>query len=246
MSLEFVGDDLSGLVSLDRQGGRLLLFEPSGRLVMCTRERLAGDEAGRVGTLHLRELAGGSLEAHFDGPMCVFPDTDPFLDLEAGLARAEIVAVRADLVFEPAHGGSPPCPFGRTHGTVTVAGRPIRLDAAAYAAADAWTGAVLRLHLGRYLALSASGGQPGDFACRDGEHVPLTSCRIDPRPGGTGAGALAIDARTEDGDHIRVLTDTMHELPVVRGHSEPAVRVVFAACRLASERRPAGWCRREG
>jgi hypothetical protein len=63
MSLEFVGDDLSGLVSLDRQGGRLLLFEPSGRLVMCTRERLAGDEAGRVGNLRLRELAGGSLDA---------------------------------------------------------------------------------------------------------------------------------------------------------------------------------------
>jgi hypothetical protein len=214
---------------------------------MFTRERLAGDVAERIGGLQLHHSAGGSLQARFDGPMCAFPDTEPFLDLEDGLARAEVVEVRADLVFEPGHGGPEPCPFGRVHGTVTVGGRPRRLDASAYAATDVWTGAGIRLRLDRGLALLASAGdQPGGFACRGGEHVRLSSCRIDRRRDGAGVGALSIDATTMDGERIRVLTDTMHELPVVRGHTEPAVRIVFAACRLAPGGGPAGWCRLEG
>jgi hypothetical protein len=246
-SLEFVGEDLSGLVSIDRQGARLLLFEPSGRLVMCTRERLAGDEAERVGDLRLGPPAGGALAARFEGPMCAFPDTKPFLDLESGLARAEVVPVRADLAFERGHGGPHPCPFGRVRGTVTVDGRLVRIDAAAYVSANTWTGAGVRLRLDRDLALLASvGEQPGGFLCRRGEHVPLASCRVDPRPNAIAAGTLAIDVRTIGGERLQVETDTMHELPVVRGHTEPVVRIVFAACRLAPGRQPAGWCRREG
>jgi len=246
-SLEFVGEDLSGLVSIDRQGARLLLFEPSGRLVMCTRERLAGDEAERVGDLRLGPLTGGALRARFEGPMCAFPDTEPFLDLEDGLARADVVPVRADLAFERGHGGPHPCPFGRVRGTVTVDGQPTRIDAAAYVSANTWTGAGVRLRLDRDLALLASvGDEPGGFLCRRGEHVRVASCRVEPRPDSTGAGTLAIDASTVGGERLRVETDTMHELPVVRGHTEPAVRIVFAACRLAQGRQPAGWCRREG
>src|SRR5207244_7410362 len=85
--LEFAGAALSGLVGLDAsRTGRLLLFPEGGGLVLFTGERLGHAPGG----LRMEPSASGGLALRYDGPLLRFADTTPFLDLETGLARAEL------------------------------------------------------------------------------------------------------------------------------------------------------------
>jgi len=244
-TLDFVSEDLSGMLSLDTQGGRLLLFEPSGRLVMFTRERLPSDPTNQVAGFRLCAGADGRLDARFGGPMCAFPNTEPFLDLEDGLARADVVDVKVALTFEPDHAGDTPCPFGRLRGQVTIDGHAHVVDASASVGGETWARAGLRLRIDHETALLASPGSTSDavgFACLGGRHEPLASCDTHPRDDATGVATFRVVAITRSGVRLDATTDTMHELPVVRGHTQPVARIVFAACRLAAGQ-PAGWCR---
>src|SRR5207247_1487795 len=128
--LEFAGAALSGLVGLDAgRTGRLLLFPAAGGLVLFTGERLGHTPGG----LRVEPSASGGLALSYDGPLLRFPDTTPFLDLETGLARAELVEGEIELRFAPGHAHEGPAEFGTVTGGVAVerARHPVRGPAGA-------------------------------------------------------------------------------------------------------------------
>src|SRR5207244_11210129 len=115
--LEFAGAALSGLVGLDAgRTGRLLLFPAAGGLVLFTGERLGNTPGG----LRVEPSASGGLALRYDGPLLRFPDTLPFLDLETGLARAELVEGEIELRFAPGHAHEGPAEFGPVTGSVAL------------------------------------------------------------------------------------------------------------------------------
>lgn len=239
-SLEFVGDDLCGLVACDRAGARLLLFEDDGTLGLFTGERLGGEADGRVGGLELRATAGGGHGLRYAGPVARFPDTTPFLDLEAGLADAAVADATCSLDHHPLHAG---CPFGSILGSVTLAGR--RRGVRGMAVADhgdprlhtRWRTA-LAIGAGEHLLLrSDHGASPGGFLCRDGVHLAV----VDAERSLDGDGGARVAVRLESGEERTVDLAPRHRLPVVRGGATPPVRVEFASYRVAKTAAPAGW-----
>src|SRR5438132_1377883 len=115
--LEFAGAALSGLVGLDAgRTGRLLLFPEGGGLFLFTGERLGHTPGG----LCVEPTASGGLALRYDGPLLRFPDTTPFLDLETGLARAELVEGEIELRFAPGHAHEGPAEFGTVTGSVAL------------------------------------------------------------------------------------------------------------------------------
>ncbi len=115
--LEFTSPALSGLVGLDAGWtGRLLLFPAGGGLVLFTGERLGHTAGG----LRVEPSPSGGLDLRYDGPLLRFPDTTPFLDLETGLARAELVEGEIELCFSPRHAPADTAEFGTVTGSVAL------------------------------------------------------------------------------------------------------------------------------
>src|SRR5206468_1547772 len=85
---------------------------------------LVGLDAGRTGRLLLFPAAGGLVR---------FPDTTPFLDLETGLARAELVEGEIELRFAPGHAHEGPAEFGTVTGSVALERARHPVTAAAFA-----------------------------------------------------------------------------------------------------------------
>src|SRR6185295_11584544 len=134
--LQVTAPELSILTGVDRVGARLLLFPPDGGLLLFTGERTGVDAPDAVGPLVLRRTAAGVTELRFRGPMLRFPDTTPFLDLEAGLARARLVTgdVALDIAADHAGAGAD---FGHARGRVVLDdGPPLALSADAFVGED--------------------------------------------------------------------------------------------------------------
>jgi hypothetical protein len=233
-SLEFVSADLSGLAALDPAGGRFLLFEPDGTLLLFTGERVGGERDGHVGPLALGSAPDGAYHLRYDGPLLRFPDTTPFVDLEQGLATATLIEAAFAADYRPAHAG---CPFGTIDGTLTLdAGRRVVRGTAAIDRGDPRQAVLHHLALdlgsGERLLLDQDGESCTGFLCRDGTHVAIAEAAV-------------------AGERIRLVLATgerrvlhlvpVHRLPVVRGGSVPPVQVEFTACRLATSLAPGGW-----
>jgi len=245
--LEFTSPTVSGLVGLDRgRGGRLLLFPPDGGLVLFTGERVGLAPEG----LALRGGEDGGVTVRFRGPLLRFPDTTPFLDLEAGLARARLVEAAVELAFVPDHPPSDAGEFGTLTGRIVVDGVGQHIMGPAFvedaSASGPWPRlrAALRLPDGAGLAVTVGLGHDtaSGFLCRDGGHVPVAAARATLGPAHAPLETLALEVDLADGERLRLAPRAVHCLPVVRARGAAPVRIEFAACRLDGTRTaPAGW-----
>jgi hypothetical protein len=233
-SLEFVAPGMSGLAAIDEHGGRLLLFLDDGRLVTFTGERVGVHERARIAGLRLTTTERGDVELDYAGPMLIFPDTSPFVDLESGLARATAVAAEVTLRLVPTHrDASGPCPSGLVTGAARIAGT--RYDVTGHgvrALHDATAGAVrasLRLPGGTVLVAHGSRG----FVCRDGQHHALRRCAVRRAGDHAHVGFEAADGVVEE-----AVAAVRHRLRVVPGTPGAAHRE-FVACTLGEAL--AGW-----
>src|SRR5581483_6093828 len=224
--LEFASGGLSGLASLDAgRGGRLLLFPPSGGLLLFTGERTGGEPPARVGGLTIAPAAGGATRVRYRGPMLRFPDTTAFLDLQHGLRRADLVPADVTLAVvrrhaggaEPGEGGAAPAPWPRVR---------------------------LALHLGADRALVATiaipSGEAQGFLCRAGAHGGVAAARVT-LDADVGPRAVVVELRLADGERLRIEARALHRLPVVRVRPAP-VRLDYLACAVDGGPVPAGWC----
>jgi len=246
--LQFVAPRLSGLVALDAgRGGRLLLFPPGGGLFLFTGERLG---LGRSRGLDVGADPNGVLHVRFAGPLLRFPDTRPFLDLEVGLAAADLVEAEVALDFTPAHAADGSGEFGRVTGTVTVDGSEDAIAGDAFAedgpAAGPWPrfrAAVRVDETSLALTIPLDGGAATGFVCRDGRHVAVASARAVFGSADAPLDRVDVDVRLADGGRHALSLQAVHRLPVVRARGASPVRIEFAACRHATGRpHPAGWC----
>src|SRR6185436_14819012 len=180
VALEFVAPGLSGLAAVDEHGGRLLLFPNGGGLFTFTGERAGSHDHDQVAGLRLTTTPSGDVDVSYHGPMLVFPDTAPFVDLEAGLARASITPAQVTLRFAPSHDdGVEACPFGAVHGHARIGER--RFEVAGHGVRSrrevglgAWPRAGLRLADGTVIVGRGADG----LICRNGTHVRLSGCVI--------------------------------------------------------------------
>jgi hypothetical protein len=249
-TLQFVSDDLSGLVAVDGAGGRLLLFPPKGGVLLFTGERVVPQPPEHVGALAVERTDTGHVLVRYAGPLLDFDETTPFLDLEHGLGSARLMDGEVALSLTPDHESlGSTGDFGRVSGTVTLGGDTFPIDGRGFAEEGPPGGpwprlrAALRLDGRRSLALTTTpdGGAATGFLCRDGRHVAVLGAHVHPaseRP----LDPLVLDVDLDGGSRLRLSAVAVHRLPVVRGRGGPAVKLLFAACRLEGESRPAGWC----
>src|SRR5439155_1419572 len=184
--LEFTSPQLCGLVGVDGdRGGRLLLFPPDGGLALFTGERIGLEPAGTGGILAVRAGPDGRLGVRFRGPLLRFPDSTPFLDLEAGLARARLVEAEVTLDFLPRHPERALADFGIVTGTVVLDGARHAIAADGFveegAASGPWPRLRAAVGVGAGASVAVTVGLDGagatGFLCRDGRHVAIAAAR---------------------------------------------------------------------
>jgi hypothetical protein len=188
-----------------------------------------------VAGLCLRVTATGDIELSFGGPMLVFPDTLPFVDLERGLASAAVAHAAVALRMSPLHeDGAAPCPFGTVAGSARIGEATIAVDGHGVRARRGpelgrATRVALRLADGTGVLASGDDG----VVCRDGAHAPIRRCTVD---SDGSIARIAIDGA--DGRRIALTSELVHHLPVVPG-VPGAGRLLFST--LRDGERLAGW-----
>jgi hypothetical protein len=251
--LEFTAPDLCGLMAIDPRGGRLLLFPRDGGLVLFTGERVGGEAEGVVGGLETRDTPGGGVAVRFRGPVLRFGETTPFLDLETGLAAAELVELELDLELQPTHaacagaGGD----FGRVTGVAVVDRRRTAIAGGGFHEDGGAFGPWPRLRAaftlpdgaGLAVTIALADGSAHGYLCRRGAHAPVRTARYELAPGHE---RVALEVELVDGEHLRLEASPRHRLPVVRTAGPSPVRVDFLACSLGGDAHPAGWCEVSG
>jgi hypothetical protein len=257
--LQFTGRELCGLVAVDRdRSGRLLLFTPDGGLLLFTGERLGLETVGSDGALRMLRRADGGRTVAYRGPLLRFPDTLPFLDLEAGLARADLVDADVALAFAPDHPECALAGFGRVSGRAIVGDVTHALDGDGFAEDDGFAGPWPRVRTATRLADGTSvavmvgldGRDASGFVCRDGRHVPVSAARVTVTAPDAALEAVALDVELESGERLRIALRTIHRLPVVRARAPVPIRIEFAACGVVPEAGgracPSGWVEAAG
>lgn len=235
--------------------GRLLLCLGARRLGLFTGED-PGRSSGGLGCMGLEWTRDGEDEARlaYQGPCLTFPRTDPFLDLEAGLAEAEIADLDADLVWRSM---APHAGLTASHARLgRIEGR-IRLDhwAAAISAPAALQDGVappatswrerraLRIPLGADTFLSIS-SRLADEEIVEGQIVragrlePVLSGRVSVRNSANGQAPMAwhVEAVSRSGT-LRVFGRVTHAIPVVRPSIGGKLLTVFGLARFGAENR---------
>jgi hypothetical protein len=229
--LDFVSHGVCGMAAIDARGGRLLLVGLHVGLDLFTHERVGDDDADAVGALGIRRTPDGA-ELTYRGPISRFPDTDAFLDLEAGLAGARLAHADVSLAFRRAHPATDPCPFGDVAGRVTIADRTITIDGPAFFGgedaqlASAW----FDLGRGRRVALYDD-GEPA-LLCEEGRHR-----RVRGRLVGSETHASIAFADAAACGNVTLARE--HSIPIVRGRSRPATSLALGTYRRDGRR--AGW-----
>jgi hypothetical protein len=252
--LEFTSAGMCGLAALDggAGGGRLLLFLPGDRLLLFTGEAAGRDRGDGVGPLTLRTGPERTSVA-FRGPLLEFPDSTPFLDLEAGLARGHLVDAEVALDYTP-HGALRADGFGEVTGRIVLDGTPVEIaglgSTGGAFAEGPWPRVRVALRLGADSALRAT------LAIRDGTATGVLargSERIAVAGGTASLGSpespltrLALALELENGERLDLVAHAVHRLPVVRLRGPTPLRLEFAACRLDGTQEPAGWCEAGG
>jgi hypothetical protein len=248
-TLQFTSPDVSGLAALDPVGGRLLLLPRTGGLVLFTGERAGHTAPERVGALAMAAAADGSVQLTYDGPVLRFPDTAPFVDLEHGLTRAALGEASVTLAFAPRHAGAHDAgEFGIASGRVVLDGRPLAVEARAFAedrlplAGDARIRGALTLDDERAVsfAVSAAGAASG-FVCTGTGHLPVVAASATT----PAEDRLALTVEVASGERLRLDARILDRLPVVRRRSGTPVRGRFVTCAVGSAA-PAGWCEMDG
>jgi hypothetical protein len=119
-------------LSSGRRQGRFLVCIGAHRLGLFTGEHSApGEEPGetlRCCGLEWTRATSEEPQLRFEGPCLTFPRTDPFLDLETGLAEAELSHLEATLVWKPRAAGAR---LGQVEGELRCGGSPIPISAPA-------------------------------------------------------------------------------------------------------------------
>jgi hypothetical protein len=247
--VEFTTPTLCGLAGLDAgRGARLVLFLPEGGLLLFTGERTGDEEAGRVAGLTF-EGDGRTTRIRFTGPLLRFPDTTPFLDLEAGLARAALVEADVILDFHASLDGDGGA-FGAVGGRALLDGERVPLAGYGFSEGDGPGGpwprlrAALRLDETRALRVvtSVGGGDATGVLHRAGNTVAVVGARVTLGPAETPLEHLELEVELADGERLRVSGRAAYRLPVVRMTDTATIRLEFAACRLDEATWPAGWC----
>lgn len=248
---EFTSPTLCGLVGLDAPGGRMLLFPPRGGLALFTGERTGGERAASVGALDLERGERG-LGLRFRGPLLTFPDTTPFLDLETGLASADLVDAEVEIDFTADEPGPTGGAFGQVRGRAVVAGASWPLTGHGFAEEGAppalWPRLRAAFRLGDTtqlaLTLALQGGEATGFVSRRGEHIAVATARATLGPPASPLDRIALELELVSGERMQVAARAIHRLPVVRVRGPSPVRLEFAACRLedGADGPPAGWC----
>jgi len=252
--LEFTSAGMCGLAALDggAGGGRLLLFLPGDRLFLFTGEQVGRDRVDGVGPLALRVGAEGT-SLRFHGPLLEFPDSTPFLDLEAGLARGHLVEADVSLDYAP-HRALQADGFGEVTGRVVLDGTAFEIaglgSTGGSFAEGPWPRVRVALRLGADSALRAV------LAIRDGTATGVLvrgSERIEVAAGTASLGSsespltrLQLALELANGERLELLAHAVHRLPVVRLRGPTPLRLEFAACRLEGDAEPAGWCEAGG
>jgi hypothetical protein len=249
--LEFVSPRFCGLAGLDPGGGgRLLLFPPTGGLVLFTGERTGGDAPGCVGTLAFQPAAGGGLAVRCRGPLLHFPDTSPFLDLEPGLETARLVEGDVALDLVPDHTPHERAVFGSVTGRVTLDGTAHAIAGHGFADDRPPSPVWPRLRAAFRLASDASvvltvgldGTHADGWVRRDARHDAVVGATVDVGPYATERG-LRLDLELASGERLTVAVHAMHRLPVLRTRGPTPGRFELRACRLGPGGEDlAGWC----
>jgi hypothetical protein len=269
-ALQFADGALLGLSSIDLSehgsvAGRLLLSPERERLALFTGELAHRDARdGHVPPLQYSPTGDGAWRVHFAGSLLSFPSLTPFLDLERGLARGDLLTASVDLRFRPFH---PPeardgCDgaFGALTGVVCLGGAPRAVDSVALFSAvgvhTASTYPSLRVVLPAtslgHLVLSSDSAAA--VAAEDNVGPDLAfavtgrACRTHEHTTMTGTATLALD----DGGAARTVllrasdgrwraTGTVDRLIPVRrpGRAGRVVHTTYARCRFADA--PPGW-----
>jgi hypothetical protein len=245
---------MCGLAALDGGGGgaRLLLFLPGDRLFLFTGEQVGRDRGDGIGPLAVRAGPEKST-VRFRGPLLEFPDSTPFLDLEAGLARGHLVDADVALDYAP-HGALRADGFGEVTGRVVLDGTPFDIaglgSTGGAFAEGPWPRVRVALRLGADSALRAT------LAVRDGTATGVLvrgSERIAVTGGTASLGSpespltrLELALEFANGERLDLLAHAVHRLPVVRLRGPTPLRFEFAACRLEGDPAPAGWCEAGG
>ncbi len=241
-TLEFVTPLGAGLARIDAGGSRLLLLPPEGGLLLFTGERSAAASPHGLGVLAVRHSPHGAAW-RFTGPMLRFPDTEPFLDLELGLARATLVEAELALEFAPLRGTEPR--FGHVRGQVIVDGAAMPLEGPAYAGATtrgapAMFHTAVRLGDDRALALALRpGGEVVGILVEGHRSVAVTSARRIPVEGPPDA--IHVTVGLADGREVEVRGEVASIVPIIRRQGGPPLRVLLSTIQVPGVEGLAGW-----
>jgi len=232
-----------------RRHGRFLLCVGARRLSLFTGEDASAcaPEAMRCSGLSWARRENGEIHVAFDGPSLVFPRTDPFLDLEDGLADAELCDLDVSLVWRPAAAGAR---LGRIEGTVRYDGATMAVSASAAlgqgreAERQPWRERrVLQASLDGDTLLSIESRVDreehieGQLVC-GGQLEPLFSGHVSVRNSADGLTpeAWRIEAVSRSGTR-RVFGQVTHAIPVVRPTPNGPVLTHFGLARFGDGER---------
>jgi hypothetical protein len=241
--------------SSGRRHARLLLCVGPRRICLFTGE----DAAARPVPLSCmnaewRRGERGEVRLDYDGPCLTFARTDPFLDLETGLAEAELSHLRAELWFRPVARtggeGEPSSVLGRVEGRLrlgdwsTSIATPAVLQDGPAPDAHPWRERrALRIPLGSDTFLSISshlldGEIVEGHLARNGRLEPILSGRVTERNPANGLAPQAwrIEAVSRSAT-LRVVGHVTHAIPVVRPAANGRVFTVFGLARFGAEER---------
>ena len=211
-----------------RRFARFLLCLGRAGLVLFTGEQARGDGLQCAG-FRWEDTDDGAW-VRFDGPVLRFPRSDPFLDLENGLATASLAELRAKIHFETGPGDGSPFRSGRARGTIVLNGVHHIVDADAargpsrFPEADSPWQERRRLHVPvgerDILSLASGRGAGGETVIgervRDGRPEPLLAARTYVHSAANGVPrAWRIEIVTHSGP-LRIFGDVTHIVPTIR------------------------------
>jgi hypothetical protein len=189
----------------------------------------------------------GELRLRFDGPCLAFPRTDPFLDLETGLAEADLSHLEATLVWRPRTAGAR---LGHVEGEIRYGGSTSSISAPAAVRLGSraeprdWRErAALNVPIGSETFLSivsrrTSEEQVEGEIVHDGRVEPLLSGVVSVRQRADGLlpEAWRIEAASRSGT-LRVSGHVTYAVPVVRPTPEGKLFTVFGLARFTADGR---------